>query len=248
MTGSAVAPADKRRIFIGDIQGCLEELERLLETVRFDPARDILEPVGDLVNRGPDSLGVLRLLRRLGAGGVLGNHDLHLLAVARGDRQARPGDTLGAVLGAEDRDALLAWVTAKPFCKAWPDVMLVHAGISPAWARPEAILTAPERSAREAAIAFATRVRWCDAEGLTPTPEADPPADPRFRPWDERVEGRFAETIVFGHWARRGLVWRKGFRGLDTGCVWGGRLSAWIAEEDRLVSVPAVKAWAAFAD
>src|SRR5690349_20017112 len=91
-----------RRIFVGDIQGCREELEELLELVRFDPATDALEPVGDLVNRGPDSSGTLRLLRKLGARGVLGNHDLHLLRAARGERPVKPADTFGDVLGAED--------------------------------------------------------------------------------------------------------------------------------------------------
>ena len=104
-----------RRIFIGDIQGCRDELERLLAVLRFDPAKDILEPVGDLVNRGPDSLGTLRLLKSLGAGGVLGNHDLHLLAARRGERQMKPADTLTPVLEAPDCDELLAWLRARPF-------------------------------------------------------------------------------------------------------------------------------------
>src|SRR5688572_749323 len=108
-----------RRIFIGDIQGCREELERLLEAVQFDPAADELEPVGDLVNRGPDSLGTLRLLRGLDAGGVLGNHDLHLLRAAHGTRELGPRDTLAEVLAADDRDELLAWLAERPFVRTW---------------------------------------------------------------------------------------------------------------------------------
>ena len=108
-------PPRMRRIFIGDIQGCREELEELLEKVRFDPAGDELHPVGDLVNRGPDSLGTLRLLRSLGAGGVLGNHDLHLLAVAAGERAPRPGDSLEALLEADDTAPLLEWLASRPF-------------------------------------------------------------------------------------------------------------------------------------
>ena len=122
-----------RRIFIGDIQGCRDELERLLAVLRFDPTSDALEPVGDLVNRGPDSLGTLRLLKSLNAGGVLGNHDLHLLAARRGERQLKASDTLTAVLDAEDREELLSWLRSRPLIKTWPGIILVHAGLIPAW-------------------------------------------------------------------------------------------------------------------
>jgi bis(5'-nucleosyl)-tetraphosphatase (symmetrical) len=232
-----------RRIVIGDIQGCRDELERLLELLTFDPARDSLEPVGDFVNRGPDSLGTLRLLKSLGAGGVLGNHDLHLLAARRGARPLKAGDTLAPVLEAPDCDELLAWLRAKPFIKTWPGLILVHAGLSPAWADPLAELFGLDPEVPHPNIDIATRLRWCTERGVMPRPEADPPQGPGFKPWHELLEGRFKETIVFGHWARPGLVHRPGFRGLDTGCVWGGRLTAWIAEEDALVSVPAAKAY-----
>src|SRR5690349_17029121 len=125
-----------RRIFVGDIQGCRDELERLLDVARFDPATDSLEVVGDVVNRGPDSLGTLRLLKSIGASGVLGNHDLHLLGVRRGERVAAEDDGLGKILGAPDCDELLAWLAALPFVKVWSDVILVHAGLSPAWRDP----------------------------------------------------------------------------------------------------------------
>ena len=108
-----------RRILVGDLQGCREELEDLLEAVRFDPAADAIHPVGDLVNRGPDSLGVLRLLKELGAGGVLGNHDMHLVRTARGERRASPRDRMEAVLAADDRDELLAWLLERPVVRAW---------------------------------------------------------------------------------------------------------------------------------
>lgn len=236
-------PETRRRIFIGDIQGCREELEKLLALLKFDPSRDDLEPVGDLVNRGPDSLGTLRLLKSLGAGGVLGNHDLHLLAARRGDRSLKTLDTLGPVLKAPDCDELLAWLRAKPFVKTWPDVILVHAGLSPAWVTPSAALAGLDPEVAHPRIDIATRVRWCDAKGEVPPSEDDPPKEPGFKPWFDHLKGRFRETIVFGHWARLGLVNRIGFRGLDTGCVWGGRLTAWIAEEDSLMSVPAAKAY-----
>lgn len=240
-------PSQNRRIFIGDIQGCRDELERLLSVLRFDPDRDTLEPVGDLVNRGPDSLGTLRLLKSLDAGGVLGNHDLHLLATRRGARTPKPGDTLAPLLAAPDCEDLLAWLRAKPFIKAWPGIFLVHAGLSPAWSDPVAELTGLNPEVRHPNIDVATRVRWCDEQGRMPQPETDPPKAPGFRPWHEHMEGRFKETtIVFGHWARPGLVKRPGLRGLDTGCVWGGRLTAWIPEDDSFVSVPASRQYSPF--
>ena len=235
-----------RRIFIGDIQGCREELERLLAALRFDPARDALEPVGDFVNRGPDSLGTLRLLKSLGAGGVLGNHDLHLLAARRGERQMKPADTLTQVLEAHDCEELLAWLRERPFIKTWPGIILVHAGLSPAWTNPVKELSGLNPEVRHPNIDVATRLRWCDEKGRMPKPETDPPLSPGYRPWHEHLQGRFTETIVFGHWARPGLVKRPGFRGLDSGCVWGGRLTAWVAEDDTFTSVAAARQYSPF--
>jgi bis(5'-nucleosyl)-tetraphosphatase (symmetrical) len=234
-----------RRIFVGDVQGCRTELERLLERVRFDPAGDVLHPVGDLVNRGPDSLGTLRLLVELGALPVLGNHDLHLLHVDAQKRAVRTGDTFTDVLAAPDRAELVAWLAAQPFLRAFPDVLLVHAGLSPAWSDPERVLAGIDpRSPTQAAI-FAVRVRYCDAAGNLPRADDGDPGPP-FRPWHAfhdpaRIGGR---TCVFGHWAVQGLLVRERLRGLDTGCVWGGELTAWIAEEDRIVQVEAERAYA----
>jgi bis(5'-nucleosyl)-tetraphosphatase (symmetrical) len=228
---------------VGDVQGCRAELEELLAAVQFDTARDRLEPTGDLVNRGPDSLGTLRVVASLPAQGVLGNHDIHLLRRARGLGPARPRDTLEDILAAPDRDALLAWLAAVPLVKAWPDVLLVHAGLNPQWQDPVAQLAGRDPCAPDDAVAFATRVRYCTADGQRP-PRDDPPPGRPFRPWYEHWEKREPRTLVFGHWAARGLVHRTRVRGLDTGCVWGGRLTAWIAEDDRLVSVPARRAYA----
>ena len=237
-----------RRIFVGDIQGCRSELERLLERVAFDPAADELHPVGDFVNRGPDSLGTLRLCRELGAGGVLGNHDLHLLRTADGRRAPKPRDTFQDVLAADDRRELLDWLAARPLVRAWDDALLVHAGLHPGWADPAERLGGDQQAVADADRAFAVSVRWCDAHGDRPTIEhaTQPPADARFRPWFEfpRAPGLDGHTMVFGHWSVRGLVELPGLRGLDTGCVWGGALTAWIAEEDRLVSVPAARQYA----
>lgn len=238
---------DRRRVFVGDVQGCRVELEELLHAAGFDPGRDELHPVGDLVNRGPDSLGVLRLARGLGAGGVLGNHDLHLLRVAARRKDAKPGDTIGDVLGASDRAELLSWLAARPFVRVWPDVLLVHAGLDPRWNDPVAVLAGVDPLERNPAAEFATEVRYCTAGGARP-PEDDPPPGPPFRPWFEFYPPPSAprRTVVFGHWSARGLVRKPLLRGLDTGCVWGGKLSAWIAEEDRLVQVPARRAYMTF--
>ena len=133
---------------IGDVQGCWDPLARLLDGIGFDPGADRLWFVGDLVNRGPDSLRVLRFVRALGPGAVtvLGNHDLHLLAVASGVRKATRKDSLQEVLQAEDRDDLLAWLRALPLAhreRAHPHLM-VHAGVPPAWSAAEALERAAE--------------------------------------------------------------------------------------------------------
>lgn len=233
-----------RRVLVGDVQGCREELERLLAEIRFDPAADTLLPVGDVVNRGPDSLGTLRLLRELGARGVLGNHDVHLLRVAAGTRALGPADTLDALLAAPDRDGLLDWLALWPFVRDLGDLWLVHAGLSPVWTDPLAELEGLDPLVPDERSDFATRVRFCDARGRRPPrdwPEPGPPFAPWYEHWERRGDPR---RVVFGHWARRGLVERERVLGLDTGCVWGGRLTAWIPEEDRLVSVPARRAYA----
>jgi bis(5'-nucleosyl)-tetraphosphatase (symmetrical) len=133
---------------IGDVQGCLAPLRRLLYQIAFDPARDRLWFAGDLVNRGPDSLEVLRLARDLGPAAltVLGNHDLHLLAIAAGAARPKRRDTLDAVLNAPDRDALLDWLRAQPLLHHDPRLgyTLVHAGLLPQWDLPLALSLAAE--------------------------------------------------------------------------------------------------------
>lgn len=201
-----------RRIFVGDIQGCREALERLLVAVGFAAGRDRLLPVGDLVNKGPDSSGTLALLMQLGAEPVLGNHDLHWLAKQREPVPAR-------------RD----WLASQPIVRLFDDLIVVHAGLHPQWDEGKlANLSEAERN-------FAVNVRYCDADGRQPSSDWPPPGPP-FRPWDDFYRGH--KRVVFGHWARRGLVVRPQCVGLDTGCVYGGQLSAWIAEEDRIVQVP----------
>jgi bis(5'-nucleosyl)-tetraphosphatase (symmetrical) len=230
-----------RRIVIGDIQGCALQLDALLAAVAARPD-DRLYCVGDLVNRGPDSLGVLRRVCARGARVVLGNHDLHLLRVGAGTKRGSAGDRLQAVLAAPDRDALLAWLAAQPVMIVEDDLVVVHGGLHPQWADLPAVaaklnagVAAHVAGRRDARITFATAVRYCTAAGERP-PADDPPPGPPFRPWDEFYRGE--RTVVFGHWARRGLVIAPRRRGLDTGCVYGGPLTAWIVEEDRIVQVP----------
>lgn len=125
---------------IGDLQGCIDPLRRILDAIRFDPAEDRLWFVGDLVNRGPDSLACLRFVRSLGdrAVSVLGNHDFHLLCSAEGLVHARPRDALGDVLQAPDREELLEWLRHRPLMHVDGEFAMVHAGLVPEWTVPRA--------------------------------------------------------------------------------------------------------------
>ena len=234
-----------RRIFIGDLQGCREEFEALLAKVGYDPAGYTLHPVGDLVNRGPDSVGCVRLCRDLGAEPVLGNHDVHMLRQWHDPSWRGRRTTLEALLAAPDGENLLAWLEQQPLVLGWEDVSCLHAGIHPAWIDPVPLLTGRDLlDAEDEAVEFALRARHCDSTGAQPESDWPAPGDP-FRPWDHFWRARTSETrtVVFGHWARRGLVELERTRGLDTGCVYGGELTAWIPEEDRIVSVAARQRW-----
>ncbi len=205
-------------------------------------AGDRLYCAGDLVNRGPDSVGTLRRVRQLDARVVLGNHDLHLLRVAAGTRPRLPVDRLDDVLAAPDRTELLEWLEAQPVMRVEDDLVLVHGGIHPSWddlpavaASLNAAVAGHVRRRPDERIVFATQVRYCDERGRRPARD-EPPPGPPYRPWDDLYRGR--RMVVFAHWARRGLVIGPRVRGLDTGCVYGRPLTAWIAEEDRVVQVP----------
>lgn len=203
-----------RRIFVGDIHGCREPLERLLRAVEFVRGRDRLLPVGDLVNKGPDSAGCLQLLMELGAEPVIGNHDLEWLQKGRVvDRRQR------------------AWLAGLPAVRVFDDLVLVHGGLHPEWTVEHL------RALPAADVDYAANVRYCDPQGNRPPDDWPPPEQP-FRPWDEFYRG--SRRVVFGHWARRGLVVLPQCIGLDSGCVYGGKLSAWIAEQDRIVQVDGV--------
>lgn len=242
---------------IGDIHGCWQTLQRLLERIRWDPASDELWLVGDLVNRGPASLEVLRWAAanddRITA--VMGNHDLHLLARADGLRSARSEDRLAEVLTADDRDELLDWLRARPFLHRQAGTLLVHAGLWPGWSAREAEVIARDTAARldhllprlndrprsvwtpdlegdarlAAAAATFTLMRTVRPDGRPKLGFTGPPEDAPdgCAPWFETAQAiRDGWRVIFGHWAMLGFAIRGGAVCLDSGCVYGGSLTA----------------------
>jgi len=237
------------RWLVGDVQGCARELDALLSLVRFDPARDELWCLGDLVNRGPDSLAALRLWRDVAGRSLLGNHDIYAL-LARSGRVARRPDTLDDLFRDPEADALLARLRAEPVLHRLDapvgarDVWIVHAGLDPRWGALDDVAARIDAAAHDddwlerPEVAWATRVRCCTADGQRARASGPPrECPPPFRPWDEFYAG--AALVVHGHWATRGFYRGARTMGLDSGCVYGGMLSAWCQEEDRLVQVPA---------
>ncbi|BBA32910.1 diadenosine tetraphosphatase [Methylocaldum marinum] len=247
---------------IGDVQGCFAELQRLLERIRFDPAADRLWFTGDLVNRGPQSLETLRFIRSLGDGAVsvLGNHDLHLLAVAHGVSSTKRKDTFADVLCAPDRDILLAWLRHRPLLHRENGFYLIHAGLPPQWSAEDAERHAGEVEDCLRGEGFVelfrhmygdqpdlwsetlqawerlrfitncfTRVRYCDRYGHTDFKEKGAPGTqpPHLMPWF-KVPGRKSTDarFVFGHWSTLGFYAGDGVYSIDTGCLWGGELTA----------------------
>lgn len=247
---------------IGDIQGCDDALQRLLARLDFSPSRDTLFALGDLVNRGPQSMAVLRRLMALGdaAQCLLGNHDLHLLAMAGGIRAPGKADTVQDVLAAADRDAAVDWLRTRPLALFEHGILMVHAGVLPQWTADRTVALAGElhsvlRSADwrdflrrmygnqparwsddlqgaerlRVVVNALTRLRYCSADGEmefdnTGAPEQAPPG---YLPWFD-VPGRLSADvpIAFGHWSSLGWRERSDVLPLDTGCVWGGCLSA----------------------
>jgi len=237
------------RWLVGDIQGCARELDDLIAAIRFDSSRDELWCLGDFVNRGPDSLAALRLWRDVDGRGLIGNHDVYALRVRAG-RKTRHPDQLEPLFAAADADLLLDRVRALPVLHHLPgddhvrDVWIVHAGLHPQWTDLAAVAERIHRGRDDPAwlesdeVGFAIRVRCCDANGersrYTGPPEECPEG---FRPWDSFYRGD--ALIVHGHWAARGYYRGERTMGLDSGCCYGGKLTAWCQEEDRLVEVPA---------
>ena len=251
---------------IGDIQGCSDALERLLAHIGFSPSRDTVYLLGDLVNRGPDSTAVLRRCMRLDGAlrPLLGNHDLHLLAAAHGTRRASRRDTLTSVLDAPDRNTLLGWLCQQPLARAHQHagerLLMVHAGLLPAWSADDTLALAEEVQAvlrgpglpqflqamygnqpdrwhdglqgmeRLRVIVNAlTRLRFCSPAGVMDfdSTESAAQAPAGLLPWFDVPGRRSADTLVaFGHWSTLGWLNRPHLLALDTGCVWGGCLSA----------------------
>ena len=244
---------------IGDVQGCAHSLAPLLTEL---PSAAPLRFVGDLVNRGPASLETLRTVKAMDprARTVLGNHDIHLLAVAAGVRKKGKSDTLDDILAAPDSNDLLTWLRHQPLAILESEFLIVHAGLLPQWTADQVIDLASEVEAelrgpnwqdflgnvfgniadrwhdnlkgiaRQRVIVNAlTRLRYCSADGIMDlkTKGGLDFAPDGFMPWFD-VPGRLTSdvTVVCGHWSTLGLVLRPNLMALDTGCVWGGKLTA----------------------
>jgi len=262
---------------IGDIQGCYGPLQRLLDKIDFDPAEDHLWCCGDIVNRGGNSLKVLRLLHSLGDKLVvtLGNHDLYLLSddARFPDGQSNNPEFL-AVLTAHDRRQLMKWLRSRPLA-FWSEdhqLLMVHAGVIPQWtarqtlshaAEVEAVLRSDQSGELLVQIgrnrarrwkeertgmprlrmiaSILTRLRFCDASGKALWSASGPPGSqpPRYQPWyKHKCRKTRSVRVAFGHWAALGLRIKKRYIAMDSGCVWGGRLSAFRLEDQVLFQVP----------
>lgn len=261
------------RYAIGDVQGCNDELQSLMARLHFSADRDQIYFVGDLVNRGPASLEVLRFVHALADNAivVLGNHDLHLLAVAHGVRRNKKQDALDEVLTAPDRNTLLQWLISRPLAHLHTDAdgradLMVHAGLVPQWtvettaklAREveSALLSDPVsvfdhmygdepdrwsanlavRERLRFTINVLTRLRVCTADGRVDLKwkGKPPPPESAYQPWfDAEQRASRDARVIFGHWSALGFVQRNGVVGLDSGCVWGGCLTAFDLDAER---------------
>ena len=246
---------------VGDVQGCAPSLKTLLKKL---PKRSKLIFLGDLVNRGPDSLGALRQLKSLQESGraecILGNHDLHLLAIDAGLRKTKGLDTVDAILNAPDRKELIGWIRNRPMALSNGKVLTVHAGVLPQWDLQQTIECAQEVEKALRGKSYKdflanmygntpnkwsnslkgyerlrlitntlTRMRFCtpsgqmefdSKEGLENGPKG-------YIPWFKAPKRKTADTLIyFGHWSTLGLLRHDNVIGLDTGCVWGGKLTA----------------------
>lgn len=260
---------------IGDLQGCYQPLEDLLKHINFDASQDRLWFTGDLVNRGPDSLATLRYVKNLGdrAVTILGNHDLHLLALAEGVKNTKDAADLTAVLEADDREDLLYWLRHRPVMHEDSSLgyTMIHAGLPPQWTAEDS-----QQYARELETAFQgpdykqflknmygnsplhwspdlknhdrlrfitncfTRLRFCKMDGSlclqAKGPPGSQPAD--CLPWFEHPERKSRSmNLIFGHWSALGIYQSRGINALDSGCVWGNRLTAMRLEDRQLFSV-----------
>jgi bis(5'-nucleosyl)-tetraphosphatase (symmetrical) len=249
---------------IGDVQGCFDELQELVSFISFNPKKDQLFFVGDLVNRGPKSLETLRWVKSLGKAAVtvLGNHDLHLLAAYVGIKEIATTSSLYPILQAKDVNELIDWLRRQPlmYYNKQPEFAMVHAGLAPQWTIQEALAYAKEVesvlqsknykdflkhmygdqpnqwdaklkgwSRLRTITNFMTRVRYCDKKGAMNFTDKGPPGTQsgRMKPWYE-IGTRNSQntTVVFGHWSTLGYKHDYNIIAMDTGCLWGGALTA----------------------
>jgi bis(5'-nucleosyl)-tetraphosphatase (symmetrical) len=264
---------------IGDLQGCAHEAEALLQKIALDAGGDArILFVGDLINRGPESLLALRRMKALAetSGGrveaLLGNHDLHLLAVAAGAQAASKSDTLDEILAAPDREELLAWLRGRPLAMFVDAHLLVHAGVAPQWDAAQTMALAneveevlrgdgwidflarmygnqPDRwddaltgiERLRCIVNALTRMRLCLPDGTMDFAHKESESGPigsGLLPWFDLPGRRTMDvTVVFGHWSALGLVLRPNLVGLDSGCVWGGKLTAVCLDNRALLQV-----------
>lgn len=262
---------------IGDVQGCYDELVELLDLIDFDPTTDRIWFTGDLVNRGPKSLDVIRCVVALGDAAitVLGNHDLSLIAAAAGHRRQRKRanrDGIDEVLDAPDAAALVEWLRHRPLVHRAREHLLVHAGVLPSWSADDVVARAREVEAalrgdawrelcanmygdepnawRESLAGYerlrltinaCTRMRFCSATGaldLSANGRAED-APPGLTPWFRVPDRAAADTVVVcGHWAMLGLYLTPSVLHIDSGCVWGGELTALRLEDRSVFQVP----------
>ncbi|MEM8512785.1 bis(5'-nucleosyl)-tetraphosphatase (symmetrical) [Massilia sp. MP_M2] len=264
---------------IGDLQGCAHEAQLLLDRIALvagDDARILF--VGDLINRGPESLMALRRMKALNesSGGrvdaLLGNHDLHLIAVAGGVQRLSRSDTLDEILAAPDRDALIAWLRARPLAMFVDNHLLVHAGVAPQWDAVQTMALAgevermlqgdgwldflsqmygnqPDRwddgltgiERLRCIVNALTRMRLCAPDGAMDFKHKETDTGPTgsdLLPWFDLPARRTQDvTVVFGHWSALGVVQRPNLVGLDSGCVWGGKLTAVCLDDRTLLQV-----------
>jgi bis(5'-nucleosyl)-tetraphosphatase (symmetrical) len=268
-----------RTYVIGDLQGCAHEAQVLLDHIGQDAYGDArILFVGDLINRGPDSLTALRRMKVLVEASegrveaLLGNHDLHLLAVAVGAQAASKSDTLDEILAAPDRDELVEWLRQRPLAMFVDGHLLVHAGVPPQWTYEKTLALAHEVESvlrGDGWISFLgqmygntpdrwddaltglprlrcivnalTRMRLCHADGTMDFAHKESdngPPGSGLLPWFDLPGRRTADvTVVFGHWSALGLVLRPNLVGVDSGCVWGGKLSAVCLDDRSLLQV-----------
>lgn len=250
---------------IGDLQGCYDPFRRLLDKIRFNPQTDRLWLTGDLVNRGPQSRKTLRFVKSLGKAAitVLGNHDLHLLALANGIRfSPNRFDSLWKILSKDDCGELMDWIRFRPLAhyNKKLNTLMVHAGVPPKWGVRKTLKRAAEVEAalrsddyvdfleqmygNEPArwsgqlrgndrlryiVNALTRMRMLDDHNRLDFSHSGPPdtAKSGLKPWFEAKSHKLEGTrIVFGHWSALGLIVEDDIIAVDTGCVWGQRLTA----------------------